>query len=175
MTASGNFSSTRFPATYPSDASKAWIIDSRARVELTFDVFSLQSCRDCSCDYVEVRDGPSFMSPLIGRFCGNRTEPIRVVSSDAYLFVYFKTDSSVSGRGYNARYAHTTSKLVCLLLIFDIPVASLAGAKKGRKQGTFLLWCFAFVSPASLSLPLPSPVAFATQANVPEIMKENRG
>jgi len=108
MTASGNFSSTRFPATYPSDASKAWIIDSRARVELTFDVFSLQSCRDCSCDYVEVRDGPSFMSPLIGRFCGNRTEPIRVVSSDAYLFVYFKTDSSVSGRGYNARYAHTT-------------------------------------------------------------------
>jgi len=117
--ASGNFNSTGFPASYPNDASKAWIIDSGARVELTFNVFSLQSCRDCSCDYVEVRDGPSLVSPLIGRYCGNRTEPIRVVSSDAYLFVYFKTDSSASERGFNARYAQTTSK--CLSLMFILP------------------------------------------------------
>jgi len=31
-----------------------------------------------------------------------------VVSSDEYLFVYFKTDSSASERGFNARYAQTT-------------------------------------------------------------------
>ena len=107
----GNFSSPGFPAFYPNDARKIWIIGgSEARVELTFNAFSVQSCTDCSCDCVEVRDGPYITSPLIGRLCGNRTKPITMVSSQEYLFAYFKSDSSVSGRGFSARYAHTTSK-----------------------------------------------------------------
>ena len=62
-----------------------WIINSGGRVEVTFLAFDLQSCADCGCDYVEVKDGPYVLSPLIGRYCGNRTEPLKVVSSDKYL------------------------------------------------------------------------------------------
>ncbi len=106
----GNFSSPGFPEFYPNGASNTWIINSGVRVQVTFDAFSLQSCADCACDYVDVRDGPLFMRPLIGRYCGNRTEPFTVVSSDEYLFVYFKTDSSVSGSGFSAHYTPATSK-----------------------------------------------------------------
>lgn len=100
----GNFSSTGFPAFYPNGASDLWIINSGARVEVTFVAFDLQSCADCGCDYVEVSDGPFIFSPLIGRYCGSRTEPFTVVSSDEYLCVYFKTDSSISRRGFSAHY-----------------------------------------------------------------------
>ena len=105
-----NFTSEGYPNVYPSNAEYAWIIHGGIRVELTFHSFDLQWCRDCSCDYVEVRDGFTSLSPLIGRYCGNHTEPITVISSSEFVYVSFKTDSSISGAGFNASYTITISK-----------------------------------------------------------------
>uniref|UniRef100_A0A8C3G5H6 Metalloendopeptidase n=1 Tax=Cyclopterus lumpus TaxID=8103 RepID=A0A8C3G5H6_CYCLU len=57
----------------------------------------------CAYDYVEVRDGGSESSPLLGRFCGyNKPEDIK--SSSNQLRLKFVSDSSVSKAGFAASF-----------------------------------------------------------------------
>uniref|UniRef100_H2YSJ2 CUB domain-containing protein n=1 Tax=Ciona savignyi TaxID=51511 RepID=H2YSJ2_CIOSA len=59
--------------------------------------------RACSFDYLSVFDGPSTSSSLIGKYCGSEVPP-SITGSGSYLTVYFHSDSSVQGDGFQFRY-----------------------------------------------------------------------
>ncbi|GAA6080747.1 dorsal-ventral patterning tolloid-like protein 1 isoform X1, partial [Tachysurus ichikawai] len=57
----------------------------------------------CAYDYLEVRDGLSESSPLIGRFCGyDIPEDIRSTSNT--LWMKFVSDGTVNKAGFAANF-----------------------------------------------------------------------
>ena len=63
---------------------------------------------NCRYDYLEVRDGDNENSTLVGKYCGDPSlTPEPVYSSLNYLWMRFKTDGSVSNRGFSINYTTT--------------------------------------------------------------------
>lgn len=52
---------------------------------------------------MEIRDGPSASSPLIGEYHGTQA-PHFLISTSNVLFLLFTTDNSRSAAGFNIRY-----------------------------------------------------------------------
>lgn len=57
----------------------------------------------CAYDYVEVRDGNSESSPLLGRFC-SYGKPDDMKSSSNQLWLKFVSDGSVNKAGFAANF-----------------------------------------------------------------------
>lgn len=57
----------------------------------------------CAYDYVEVRNGDSESSPLLGRFCGY-DKPEDIKSSSNQLWLQFVSDGSVNKAGFAANF-----------------------------------------------------------------------
>uniref|UniRef100_A0A3B3QDA5 Metalloendopeptidase n=1 Tax=Paramormyrops kingsleyae TaxID=1676925 RepID=A0A3B3QDA5_9TELE len=70
-----------------------------------FEVISLDIERHDSCayDYLEVRDGRSENSPLIGRFCGY-DKPQDICSTSNHLWMKFVSDGTVNKAGFAANF-----------------------------------------------------------------------
>lgn len=66
-------------------------------------MLSLESHHSCHYDYVEVRDGDSVNSRVIGRFCGN-SRPPPVHSSGSSLHVLFVSDGYKNFDGFFATF-----------------------------------------------------------------------
>ncbi|XP_073319922.1 inactive serine protease PAMR1 [Pagrus major] len=81
---------------YPTNAQCEWTVqvERGSRMELRFSLLSLESDHNCRYDYVEVRDGDTLNSPVIGRFCGDQL-PRPIKSSGNVLHILFTSD------GYN--------------------------------------------------------------------------
>lgn len=58
---------------------------------------------NCAYDYLEVRDGNSESSPLLGRFCGY-DKPDDIKSSSNQLWMKFVSDGSVNKAGFAANF-----------------------------------------------------------------------
>ena len=84
-----------------------WLLSGEAGkvLKLTFTRFSVerqQNSTSVTCwDYVEVRDGHSPFSPLIGHFCGS-TIPSPVRSSSNFMWVKFYSDATTNQAGFAA-------------------------------------------------------------------------
>ncbi|KAJ7383080.1 hypothetical protein OS493_030967 [Desmophyllum pertusum] len=70
-----------------------WNFSSNAMLEIVFYRFNTEGC----CDHVNVYDGGSPSSPLIGRFNGSSL-PAPITSSSNNLYVRFTSDGSNGGR-----------------------------------------------------------------------------
>lgn len=57
----------------------------------------------CAYDYLEVRDGLSESSPLLGRFCGYE-KPDDIKTSSNHLWMKFVSDGSVNKAGFAANF-----------------------------------------------------------------------
>ena len=72
---------------------------------MTFSQFNIErdeNSTSVTCwDYVEVRDGHSPFSPLIGHFCGSEA-PRPITSSSNVLWVKFFSDATTNQRGFVA-------------------------------------------------------------------------
>ncbi|CAL8142101.1 unnamed protein product [Orchesella dallaii] len=104
----GVFSSPHHPQPYAHDLECDWLIRLPSRddrINLKFLTFELERgfIRRCHFDFVEVHDGPSQDSPLVGRFCG-RNVPPDFTSRTNQLFIKFKSDESVALGGFSAKY-----------------------------------------------------------------------
>lgn len=68
----------------------------------------------CAYDFVEVRDGSSEKSPLLGRFCGY-DKPDDIKSSSNQLWLKFVSDGSVNKAGFAANFFKGSSlrQLTC--------------------------------------------------------------
>ncbi|XP_063045223.1 inactive serine protease PAMR1 [Engraulis encrasicolus] len=95
---------------YPINARCDWIIHVNRGVamELRFTMLSLEFDHSCRYDFVEVRDGDSADSPVIGRYCGSeRPPPIR--SSGDSLHVRFVSDGYNNFDGFFATFQEVTA------------------------------------------------------------------
>eukprot|EP00094_Tigriopus_californicus_P007480 TCALIF_07202-PA protein Name:"Similar to CUBN Cubilin (Canis familiaris)" AED:0.20 eAED:0.21 QI:0/0.76/0.57/0.97/0.85/0.88/35/0/3998 len=103
------FSSPSHPQTYSHNLNCEWLIRVPIgdTIELSFFFLDIESHANCRYDFLEVRDGSTPDSPLAGRYCGT-TRPPRYVSTTNTLFIHFKTDQSITGIGFRAKY-----KTVC--------------------------------------------------------------
>ena len=76
-------------------------------LQLQFTSFDIEPSHECVYDYIEVRDGISSASPLIGRYCGGRSNkpPNLIESSGPDIHVIFRSDISATFDGFYAEYA----------------------------------------------------------------------
>lgn len=65
--------------------------------------FDLEYHKNCSYDFLEIRDGQHGYDKLKHKFCGS-TFPDIVDSSSRYLWLRFKSDDSIEGAGFTAVY-----------------------------------------------------------------------
>ncbi|XP_035519622.1 deleted in malignant brain tumors 1 protein isoform X2 [Morone saxatilis] len=99
---SGTFSSPNHPDYYHDSAYCTWQLRAAydQRIFLEFMYLQLDNC--CSCDYIAVYDGPSVSSRYLGKVCNSSLSTF--YSSSNYMTVLFRTDGSVVGRGFNAKF-----------------------------------------------------------------------
>ena len=83
-----------------------WRLSSNANLRLVFFRFDTERVHD----FVDVYDGSSNSSPLIGKYNGT-TLPPTLTSSFNKLFVTFKTDHSILGTGFAAIY-HGKARII---------------------------------------------------------------
>ena len=93
-TASGSINSLSFPGSYPGDKDCTWLIEVEdkniALMFTQFDVYGGSNPGGCKNDYVEVRDGLTDSSPVIGgKYCNqNRTMLITTNKNNARIYFH---------------------------------------------------------------------------------------
>ncbi|XP_029370992.1 bone morphogenetic protein 1-like isoform X2 [Echeneis naucrates] len=102
---SAQIQSPNYPDDYHSDKECVWKITVAEgfTVGLTFQSFEIERHDSCAYDYVEVRDGGSESSPLLGHFCGY-DKPDDIKTSSNQLFLKFVSDGSVNKAGFAANF-----------------------------------------------------------------------
>ena len=92
-TLNGLITSPSFPNKYPINSDCRYIISqpNGAVINIIFSKLDTEYVEydfGCSYDYLEIRDGNSPTSPMLGRFCGNRNEiPAPIQSSQNVLYI----------------------------------------------------------------------------------------
>nr|XP_029490336.1 inactive serine protease PAMR1-like [Oncorhynchus nerka] len=95
---------------YPTNARCEWTVqvDPRFTINFRFMMLSLEFDHSCRYDYVEVRDGDSINSRVIGRFCGN-DRPAPIQSSGNSLHVLFVSDGYKNFDGFFAIFQESSA------------------------------------------------------------------
>jgi hypothetical protein len=67
---------------------------------------NIDAGQHCLSDFIEIRDGPSRSSPLLGRYCGNNSYiPSPVLSTSQHVIVILSSDGINKGTGFVASYS----------------------------------------------------------------------
>uniref|UniRef100_A0A8C3I1H3 CUB and Sushi multiple domains 2 n=1 Tax=Chrysemys picta bellii TaxID=8478 RepID=A0A8C3I1H3_CHRPI len=99
---SGMILSPGWPAFYKDSLNCVWVIEAQPGypIKITFDRWFKT---EVNYDTLEVRDGRSYSSPLIGVYDGTQV-PQFLISTSNYLYLLFSTDKSHSDIGFQIRY-----------------------------------------------------------------------
>ncbi|PIK43158.1 putative dorsal-ventral patterning tolloid-like protein 1 [Apostichopus japonicus] len=105
----GFFTSPGFPDNYENNIDCVYIItvDSDNNVQLRFLSFDLEPSVNCVYDFIEVKDGSSQGSLVLGRYCGgsgNHPPDIIESTTGSSLYVHFHSDYSQRYTGFKAEY-----------------------------------------------------------------------
>ncbi|XP_077101650.1 inactive serine protease PAMR1 [Siphateles boraxobius] len=94
---------------YPNNARCEWTlkVDRPYTIDLRFMMLSLEFEHSCQYDYVEVRDGDSLNSRVIGRYCGNERPP-PIKSTGSSLHILFISDGYKTFDGFFATYQESS-------------------------------------------------------------------
>ncbi|EDV93120.1 dorsal-ventral patterning protein tolloid [Drosophila grimshawi] len=74
------------------------------RVVLRLENMNIFKSNNCETDYLEVRDGYYFKSPLIGRFCGKVANDVITTQSSRMLLTYVNNHRADGYRGFKAEF-----------------------------------------------------------------------
>ncbi|EDV99540.1 cubilin homolog [Drosophila grimshawi] len=89
---------------YDHNAQCVWVISTNESLVLnvTFHSFYVEDSTECRFDWLQIHDGRSTASRLIGRYCGN-TLPNHgnIISSSNKLYLWFRSDNSTAHEGFN--------------------------------------------------------------------------
>ncbi|XP_026250598.2 tolloid-like protein 2 [Urocitellus parryii] len=101
----GTITSPGWPKEYPTNKNCVWqvVAPVQYRISLQFEVFELEGNDVCKYDFVEVRSGLSPDARLHGKFCGSETPEV-ITSQSNNMRVEFKSDNTVSKRGFRAHF-----------------------------------------------------------------------
>ncbi|XP_070608648.1 scavenger receptor cysteine-rich domain-containing protein DMBT1-like [Erythrolamprus reginae] len=114
---SGSFKTPYYPLDYPNNVDCVWEIQvkNNYQIRLNLQDFVLEQCGSCTCDYVEIYDGPLHTASRLGKVCYGSYHSF--ISSSNMMTVKFRTDGSVTRRGFYANYhsitADDNTTLVC--------------------------------------------------------------
>uniref|UniRef100_A0A7M4DYW0 CUB and Sushi multiple domains 2 n=1 Tax=Crocodylus porosus TaxID=8502 RepID=A0A7M4DYW0_CROPO len=99
---SGMILSPGWPGFYKDSLNCVWVIEAQPGypIKITFDRWFKT---EVNYDTLEVRDGRSYSSPLIGVYDGTQV-PQFLISTSNYLYLLFTTDKSHSDIGFQIRY-----------------------------------------------------------------------
>uniref|UniRef100_A0A1I8NWD8 Cubilin n=2 Tax=Stomoxys calcitrans TaxID=35570 RepID=A0A1I8NWD8_STOCA len=103
----GKLNSPNWPANYTEDLDCTWIINTPpgTQLELQVEIFDVEPSRNCSSDWLEIRNGGSNHSSLLGIFCGNYSKiPHAIPSFTNQMYVRFHSNSFVNYRGFQIRW-----------------------------------------------------------------------
>ncbi|XP_076317965.1 tolloid-like protein 1 [Tachypleus tridentatus] len=84
-----------------------WRITATHGEKIVLKIFDLDifESEDCETDYLEVRDGYWYKSPLLGRFCGSGQAPDKIMTTGYRMLVTFKTSTNhKEHKGFTAQY-----------------------------------------------------------------------
>ncbi|XP_053384014.1 deleted in malignant brain tumors 1 protein-like isoform X2 [Mercenaria mercenaria] len=120
---------------YHNNQNCTWIITvvPNRVIQLKFQMFDLEEHSTCNYDYLDIYDGRSLASPLIGRYCGDAIPSEQIRSTSNTMTINFITDSSVTRAGFRAAYNTTYDKpnkpsYVCYpnntIIVHDLPANS---------------------------------------------------
>ncbi|XP_029427966.1 CUB and sushi domain-containing protein 2 isoform X2 [Rhinatrema bivittatum] len=98
---SGMILSPGWPGFYKDSLHCVWVLEAQPGypIKITFDRFK----SEVNYDTLEVRDGRSYSSPLIGVYDGTQV-PQFLISTSNFLYLLFSTDKSHSDIGFQIRY-----------------------------------------------------------------------
>ena len=113
---SGVITSPFYPRYYPVNQRCSWQITASKgkRIVLDIENMYITTCRDCSCDYLEIEYGLPLDGVSAGRRCGYKYRPLAYVSLRESLKVLFVSDGNNRWySGFRATYTQVnhTSKL----------------------------------------------------------------
>ncbi|XP_060536860.1 cubilin [Cylas formicarius] len=110
FTAGGVIKSPGYPNQYPINRECTWTITvpSGRQIMLNIDDFNIESYANCKYDWLEIRNGGTSASPLIGRYCGT-TIPKAIPSHANKLFVKFSSDMSQTGHGFKMTWSSAST------------------------------------------------------------------
>ncbi|XP_046746260.1 cubilin-like [Diprion similis] len=100
-TLTGVIKSPGHPQPYPENRVCEWFIYAPSRHQVVLNVrnFSIEADSSCRSDSLEIRNGGSKSSPLIGKYCG--TEIPKLISTFGnQMYLRFTSDNSRSGAGF---------------------------------------------------------------------------
>lgn len=103
----GKIVTPNWPEQYSGDLDCTWIINTPegTQMELRIEIFDVELTKNCSKDWLEIRNGGSNHSSLLGRFCGNVTDvPRNIPSFTNQMYLRFHSDSFGNNRGFQIHW-----------------------------------------------------------------------
>ena len=99
---SGRFASPNYPNNYPDNEDCSWgiTVPDGFLVKVEFSHFNTER----GYDKLRVYDGPSSLTFLLVTLTGHLSTPREVISTGSSLWFNFRSDSSVSTRGFEAHF-----------------------------------------------------------------------
>ncbi|XP_061386037.1 cubilin homolog [Musca vetustissima] len=104
---SGTLRSPNWPANYTEDLDCTWVINTPpgTQMELAVVVFDVEASQNCSSDWLEIRNGGSNQSSLLGIFCGNYSQiPHAIPSFTNQMYLHFHSNSFDNRRGFQIEW-----------------------------------------------------------------------
>uniref|UniRef100_A0A673JSX5 CUB domain-containing protein n=1 Tax=Sinocyclocheilus rhinocerous TaxID=307959 RepID=A0A673JSX5_9TELE len=97
----GYLKSPGWPDIYPHSLECSVVLQApqNSAISLFFTRFDVENHPSCNFDYLEVRNGSTATSPLLGKYCGS-TLPNPVFPGSNQLFLYFKSDFTTARNGF---------------------------------------------------------------------------
>ncbi|KAJ6633725.1 Cubilin like, partial [Pseudolycoriella hygida] len=99
-----------WPNEYPTNKVCTWtlVAPTGQQIELLINSFELEERENCVFDYLELKNGGTLQSPLLGKYCGT-TIPKIIRSYTNQLRIEFKSDSSRNFKGFDITWDSTIS------------------------------------------------------------------
>ncbi|XP_071942939.1 cubilin-like isoform X2 [Antedon mediterranea] len=110
----GVIRSPGYPGNYPTNRDCVWriTVDLRKVITIAFGTLELEHHETCDYDYLEIRDGLSDTSPLIGRYCST-VNPVPLITIGPYAWIKFHSDASLTDGGFQIIYTSSLSSAAC--------------------------------------------------------------
>lgn len=111
----GEIMSPGYPEHYPPSRDCEWILHAHQGHQVMLHVldFDMEAGTNCNFDFLEIRNGGDQLAPLVGKFCGrnnSRTAPMKeIISHSNQIYLRFRTDTSMTGRGFHLLYDTATT------------------------------------------------------------------
>uniref|UniRef100_A0A8B9FYP0 Metalloendopeptidase n=1 Tax=Amazona collaria TaxID=241587 RepID=A0A8B9FYP0_9PSIT len=101
----GQIQSPNYPDDYRPSKECIWkiMVSEGFHIGITFQAFEIEWHDACSYDYLEIRDGLTEYSPLLGHFCGYE-KPEDIKSSSNKVWMRFASDATINKAGFAANF-----------------------------------------------------------------------